>query len=639
MKFPLFLCFASVGLAFHGTAGEILIHEETLPDRIVHETLPARNIDTGFYPSQAPLDRYTQEEIDTTLAGLGPNGTAVLSTGGTERLLIGERGATRVIVDPKGHLHGPDYLGNPLDHETWQAATSADVEVRVVSETIRLRQVQDHTPREYVRKLPSPPSPRVNVSVWFIYEPTDLSETTSPLLRYTPATVPDFIPAAMVQAALAGAAPGQEIPLATGRGVLGLGNRTGALIDRTVEAYNAQYGIDYIGNPDNPVSWVALERPIQVTEVQRIERGSKFLDQTIHYTLVAPDSTGEVIVNPKHAVLTTIRDTAMTWKKTYFTAGETPQELDPAGVAALQAKLQPGQTGMARHAWLDTPDNPVATMETIIDTRGAVHGVDYEGDPANPASWTALTDEDVVADRIDAWTVATEAEREHELHHLYVESAGGGQLKIVHNDCIGRDIVRTTWRHLDLPLDPGNLPEGVTPQQIAAALSWACPGETVIVARTTETSLLSEETQPLPDIVDTNRWVHGTDFAGDPEDPGTWTAAGAHDVYIDIYRPVLRTRSYRKLVINHLITAPEDHQSSPLVADFRLDRASETPGLSLHWHPPAGMGFDVEMSTDLEVFTPVETLIQSAGAPVQYIHYFPPDQPLPPRLFLRLRRR
>ncbi len=406
-----------------------------------------------------------------------------------------------------------------------------------------------------------------------------------------------------------------------------------------MEAYNAQYGIDYIGYPDDNSTWIALNRPLQVNEIQRYERGSKFLDQTIRFTLVAPDSTGEVIVNPKHAVLTTVRDTAMTWKKSYFTAGEAPQELDPAGVAMLQTKLQPGQTGMARHAWLDTPGEPAATVETVIDARGAVHAVDYEGDPANPATWTALTDEDVVADRIDAWTVTTEAEREHELHHLYVESAGGGQLKIVHNDCIARDIVRTTWHHLDLPLDPDNLPEGVTPRQIAEALNWACPGETVIVTRTTETTLLSEETEPLPDIVDPNRWVHDVDFTGDPGDPGTWTAAGAHDVYIDIYHPVLRTRTYRKLVINHLLTAPEDHHSSPHVADFRLDREGEKPGLSLHWHPPAGMEFDVETSTDLEVFTPVDTLIKAAGAPIQYLHYFPPDRPGPPRFFLRLRRK
>ncbi len=628
--------FLPLALSASCLGGSLSIESRTLPDTIRHEILPAVVFEKGFYPAHAPAGVYTQQQIDAALAGLAPMEKGTLSSTTAHRFTGEILVSTTSVIDPNGALHGADFTGDPFDPESWLVPGPADLTVEIRTSAARLLTSRDFTEREFVRKPDG--SAAVDVAVWTRTQATDLVESAAPILKYSPQAMPGFLPAELVQRALGGAVPGQEIPLATGYGVLPLGEDTGATTE-TVHIYGAQYGVDYFGDPSNYLGWFAIgEERMQVSAHRITEKGRRFLDQTAQYVLVAPDGDGQVIRNPKLTVVTEVTDTTRAWSKVYFTPGNIPAEVDPADAATLAAKVSAGNAGMALHTIVDTPGDTSRTVGETIDAHGAVHGVDYSGDPADPATWTALTANDVIADRLETVTLTTETEADHVVHMLYRETPGGtGQLRLVENDVVGRDILRVTRRYLDLPLDLGEeLPEGLTAADIARALAWADPGETVVPGQTRVRTLLSTQTTPLPDIIDTNGWTHGVDFTGDPGDVSTWEAAGPADVYIDRYHPVTRTRDYMEVVTNHLVTAPAGLPA----ASPSLKTVSTDPGppraVGIEWDSPYGMQFGVETSVDLIHFTPVPGLYKSTGRPLRFSGFFDPSQPAG---FLRVKRR
>ncbi|MCW1921753.1 hypothetical protein OKA05_04260 [Luteolibacter arcticus] len=625
--------------------GTLLIEPEALPDLIEHEILPDAVIDRGFYPAHAPPGVYTQQQIDAALAGLAPMEKGILWSS-TEHRSVGDTlASTTTVVDPNGALHGVDFTGDPFDHESWLVPGAPDLTVDVRHWSTRLRTSRNFTEREYVLKPRAgsggPIGSTVDISSWTQTLATDLVEAAAPVLKYSPSTVPFFIPTELVQQALAGATPGQEVPLATGYGVLPLGIGEGETTE-TVYAYDVELFVDYIGDPDDYFTWIAIgDSSIQVSAHLITEQGQRFLDQSTEYRLVVPDGTGQIIQNPKITVVTEVTDTTGTWDKNYFTPGNVPPEVEPSDAAVLATKVTAGTAGMALHTTVDTPGTTERTVVESIDAHGAVAGVDYSGNPANPATWTALTPNDVVADRLETVTLTTGTEAEHRVHVLYREASSDpgqtGQLHRVENAVVGRDIVRVTRRYLNRPLDlEEDLPEGLSPHDIQQALAWADPGETVVAGQTRVRTLRSTQTTPLPDIIDTNGWTYGTDFTGDPGDMNTWQAAGPSDVYIDIYHPVSRTRDYDEVVTNHLVIAP----NSPPVNQPALTVLSTDPGpprgLHVTWSPPFGMEFEVETSNDLSLFTPVPGLYKADGRQLRHSGFFSPAQPAG---FLRVKRR
>lgn len=625
--------------------GSILIQNETLPDIVEYAILSPAVFDTGFYPPHAPPGRYTQQQIDAALAGLAPQEKGILSSISEHRFVGDALVFTTTVVDANGALQGVDFTGNPLDHDTWSAVGPANLTLDLRFQSKVRRESRDFVTREYVRK-PSPPSgpgglgSTVHIETTSNTTPTDLVETAAPTLKYSPATVPGFIPAELIQQALANATPGQEVPLATGYGVLPLGRGYGAFTE-TINAYNVEFGTDYIGDPDDYFTWIAIgASSIQVNVYQMEEEGRRFLDQTLQYRLVVPDSTGTVIVNPEITVVTEVTDTTRTWDKTYFTATSVPAEVDPADIAALSLKIPPGAAALALHTIVDTPGTTIRTSAKSIHANGAVQGVDYSGNPANPATWTALTANDVVADRLDTITLTTPTAAAHQVHTLYREASTDpgetGQLHLVENNVVGRDIVRVTRRYLNRPLNPqiDPLPEGISAGDIQRALTWANPGETVVAGQTRVRTLASTQTSPLTDIIDTNGWIHGTHFLGNPTDMNTWHAAGPGDVHIDIYHRVSRTRNYDEVVTNHLVTAP----AGP--AAIRPTLLSVTPGpptsLNAAWQPPYGMEFEVQTSHNLTLFVPVPGRYKADGRELRHTQFFPSSQPAG---FLRVKRR
>lgn len=624
--------------------GSILIQNETLPDIVEYAILSPVVFETGFYPPHAPPGKYTQLQIDAALAGLAPLETGTLSSTSEHRFIGDALVSTTTTVDPNGALQGVDFTGNPLDHETWTAAGPADLTLDLRLQSKIRRESRDFITREYVRKPRAgsggPIGSTVDIETTSATTPTDLVVTAAPTLRYSPATVPGFIPAELIQQALANATPGQEIPLATGYGVLPLGRGYGAFSE-TIHAYNIQFGIDYIGDPDDYFTWIAIgNSSIQVSVHQIEEEGKRFLDQSLQYRLVAPDSTGTVIVNPEITVVTEVTDTTRTWDKIYFTSTSVPSEVNPADAAVLAAKILPGTAALALHTAVDTPATTTRTSAKSINAHGAVQGVDYSGNPANPATWTALTANDVVADRLDTITLTTPTAAAHLVHTLYREASTDpgetGQLQLVENNVVGRDIVRVTRRYLNRTLDPLTvpLPAGITAADIQRALTWANPGETVVAGQTRVRTLASTQTSPLTDVIDTNGWIHGTHFLGNPADMNTWYAAGSGDVHIDIYHRVSRTRNYDEVVTNHLVTAP----AGP--AALRPTLLSVTSGppnsLNVAWQPPYGLEFEVQTSSNPSGFLSVPGRYKADGRELRHTQFFPSSQPAG---FLRVKRR
>jgi hypothetical protein len=640
MKIPSVLLFV---LSVRCLGGSILIENENLPDVVEYHILSPAVIESGFYPLHAPPGRYTQQQIDTALAGLAPLEKGILSSTSEHRFVGEVLVSTTTIMDPNGSLQGVDFTGNPLDHETWIAAGPANLTLDIRLQSKIRRESRDFITREYVRK-PRPGSDpigsTVDIDTQYNTTPTDLVETVAPVLKYSPATVPAFIPAELVQQALAGVAPGQEVALATSYGVLPLGMGYGAFSE-TVNSYNAQFGTDYIGDPEDYFTWIAIgSSSIQVSVYQVEEEGRRFLDQTLQYRLIAPDSTGSVIVNPEITVVTEVTDTTRTWDKIYFTSTHIPAEVDPADASALSAKILPGTAALLLHTVVDTPATTTRTSAKSINAHGAVQGVDYSGNPANPATWTALTANDVIADRLDTVSLTTPTAADHRIHTLYREASTDpgetGQLHLVENNVVGRDIVCVTRSYLNRSLDPlvDPLPAGITAGDIQRALTWANPGETVIVGQTRDRALTSTQTSPLTDIIDTNGWIHGTHFLGNPSDMNTWYAAGHEDVHIDIYHRVSRTRNYDEVVINHLVTAPVAPAATPPAL---LSVNSGPPrSLNIAWHPPYGMEFEVQTSSNLSGFLSVPGRYKADGRELRHTQFFAPSQPAG---FLRVKRR
>lgn len=607
-----------------------MIEAETLPDIIGHEVLFPDVFETGFYPSHAPPGRYTQGQINAALAGLAPLQIGILSSVSEHRYAGEALISTRLEVDPNGALHGVDFTGDPFDHETWIVPGPLDLSVELRRQSTRRRFSRDVITREYVRKPRTNSSATVDVSVWSRTTPTDLVETAAPLLKYSPATVPAFIPADLVQEALAGAAPGQEVPLASGYGVLPLGNGEGDTVE-TVQAYNIQYGVDYIGDPDDYLTWIAIgNESVQVSAFQVSEAGPLFLDQTTSYVLVAPDSSGQVLLNPQIAVVTEATDTARTWDKVYFNSGAVPPEVDPGDAAALAAKIQPGAAGLALHTIVETPGLTTRSSQQSIDAHGAAAGVDYSGNPSNPSTWNALTAADVIVDRLATTTLTTAASATHKIHTLYREASADpaqtGQLHLVENNVVGRDVVRVTRRYLNRALEMNEIPEGMTARGIQGALAWANPGETIVAGQTRVRTLVATESSPLADIIDTNGWTLGVDYLGNPADMNTWHAAGPADVYIDIYHPVTRTRHYEEVVTNHLVTAPAAPSAIPPELAALWSEPGPPRAMHVAWAPPYGMEFGIEISNDLSGFVPVPGRYKADGRLLRHSGYFPPSQ-------------
>ncbi|MEK7950023.1 hypothetical protein [Luteolibacter soli] len=625
-------------------SGTLHVESEVLPDLLEHQILGDEVIAKGFYPAHAPPGVYTQQQINAALNGLTPLQKGILSSTTQHRFVGDTLASTTTIVDPNGALYGIDFSGDPFDYESWVVPGAEDLTIDVRLQATRLSTSRNFTVQEFVRK-PRPSSggigSTVDVDTWSFSKPTDLVEAASPTLKYSPTTVPAFIPAEFVQQALAGASPGQEVPLATGYGVLSLGHGYGETTE-TIYSYGAQFGIDYIGDPDDYFTWIAIgDSSIQVTSHQETEEGQRYLDQSIQYHLIAPDGTGQVIQNPKFTIVTEVTDTLATWDKVYFAPDHVPSGVDPADATVLAAKVTPGNAGMALHTTTDTPDETEVTVTQSIDSHGAVAGVDYSGTPSNPATWTALTSNDVIADRVEKVSLTTETEAAHLVHVLYREASGDpgqtGQLHRVENSVVGHDIVRVTRRYLNHQLDLQQpLPDGVTTGTIRQALTWANPGETVIAAQTRVRTLRSTQSTPLPDIIDTNGWTLGTDFTGTPGDVNSWQAAGPADVYIDIYHPVTRTRDYDEVVTTHFITAPNTPAESQ--PSLKVLSSDSGPPRSLHvtWSPPPGMEFEVETSDDLATFSPVPGIFKADGRLLRYSGFF---NPLQPKGFLRVKRR
>lgn len=620
-------------LALPSQAGTLSIQTQTLPDLIEPFVLPPMVVDKGFYPYHAPPGGYTQQQIDAALAGLAPMQKGILSSS-TQHIDAGEElGSHTLIIDPNGALHGTDFTGNPLDHETWAVPGAGELQVDLRRQSRIKRLSRDFTIREYVRKPRTSGGATVDIDTWTWYTSTDLVETATPTLKYSPATVPGFIPASLVQQALSGATPGQEVPLASGYGVLPLGRGEGETV-QTLHTYDIEFGTDYIGDPDDYLTWIAIgTESIQLSPHLVTEEGRRFQDQTTRYVLVVPDTNGQVILNPEIAVVTEVSDITRSWDKVYFRSGNVPPELDPADVAILDGKLQPGSSALSLHTVVETPGTLTKTTQSSIDAHGAVHNVDYSGTPSNPATWTALTESDVVVDQLSTTTLTTPVSAEHKVHMLYQEASGDsgetGQLHLVENNVVGRDIERVTRRYLNLPLDLENLPEGVTLAQVQAALAWAEPGEAIVAAQTRVRTLLSSETAPLPDLLDMNGWIFGTDVLGEQGDMNTWHTTGTADIYIDLYHRVTRTRNYEEVVINHILSAP---LTAPPHAPVLT--SSGSPGaLHLAWSPPYGTETFVETSDNLSSFTPLPGIHKADGRPLRYSSYFPLSQT---RGFLRV---
>jgi hypothetical protein len=633
-------------LSSRSFSGTLLVESEVLPDIVAHQILSDLILEKGFYPAHAPAGVYTQQQIDAALTGLTELQKGILSSRSEHRFIGDTLASTTTVVDPNGALQGVDFTGNPFEYESWLVPGVEDLTVDVRIQTTRLSTSRNFIEREYVRKPRAPSGPggigsTVDIDTWSFSKLTDLVESAASTLKYSPATVPGFIPAEVVQQALAGAAPGQEVPLASGYGVLSLGHGYGATTE-TVYVYGVLFGTDYVGDPDDYFTWIAIgPSSIQVTSHQETEEGQRYLDQTLNYVLVAPDATGQVIQNPEFTVVTEETDTTRTWDKVYFKPGNIPAEVDPVDAALLASKLTAGSAGMALHTIVESPGETESMVSQTIDAHGAVADVDYSGNPANPATWTALTSNDVVADRVERVTLTTQSDAAHRVHVLYREASDDpgqtGQLHRVENAVVGQDLVRVTRRYLNHALDLEEaLPQGISSNDVQQALAWANPGETVVAGQTRMRTLHSTQSAPLPDIIDTNGWTLGTDFTGSPGDVNSWQAAGPADVYIDIYHPVTRTRDYDEVVTNHLITAPNaapENQPS-------LKVLSTTPGppraLHVAWSPPVGMEFEVETSTDLGSFVGVPGVFKADGRLLRYSGFFNPAQP---KGFLRITRR
>lgn len=636
MKIPLRFIFLAL-LHPPMFAGELLITRDELPDVIVKKVDFTRTYRSGFYPAHAPPGRYTPQQLSVALAGLAPNQEATLRSNTRRRLVENSIQSTRSVIDPNGALQGLDFNGNPLDLETWSAKTGGEANVAVSRQASRLHTVADFTESEFVIKPRAAGSlANINVSLWSMEKPTDIVANKEINLLHSPTTAPAFIPPQALADALARGQPGAKVPLAEADCLLNLGIQEGATTE-TVEAYNAAYGIDYIGDPDDYLTWIAIgSSSVMVNVRQETEMGRTFLGQKIHHWLVIPDATGEVILNPELTVRVEITDSIHTWDKFYYAAATSPSEVDPADDAILAPKLKPGAVGMVLHELVETSGKITTLAEKSFDSHGAVAGVDYAGNASKPAEWTALTSNDVVVDLLDTRTLTTDAATAHRVYYRYRETSTSpsetGILRIIENEVVGRERVRVVHHCINQRLDPENLPEGITRADVDRALAWARPGEQVIVGEVRQRSLVSETSAPLADFIDTNQWQRGVDFTGDANDPSTWTAAGPADIYIDRYHPILRTRNYDEVTIQYHLTAGNTG-NGPRSTQLEISPGNE---LTLSWKAPTGMEFDVETSKDLKSFQPVETMIKSEGDVLRYLYY---SQPSEPSFFLRVRRR
>ncbi|BCX48281.1 hypothetical protein HAHE_21890 [Haloferula helveola] len=628
----LFLTVVSAG----PLAGEVIVNSVDLPDIVDEVLLPDEYEEMGFYEPHAPPGKYTPAQISAALAAAGPDGKGYLESRTGRRFVGDEPTSFRTVIDPAGALVGVDYSGNPLDLQTW-TSIGPDVTVDVSSQTRRERTSRDFVFREYVKADPPGPG-NVDVSVWSTRLPTDVVDTNPQTLRYSPAAVPAFIPSSVVADALSGASPGDVVPLVSGYEVIPLATDIGS-VERVVEAFNAQFGVDFIGDPNNYQTWIAItSNTIQVNVLLRQEEGRAFVDQALDYELVVPDATGEVILNPLTHRVVEVTDTTRNWSKTYSPAGVVPPEVTPGNAAVLAGKLGTGEAGMALHVIEDAVGDTEDVEQEDFDDHGAQQGIDYSGDPLDPGTWTALTSDDVVVDSFVEHTVTTERTANHEVRMIYREASDDpgttGQVFLIENDVVGRDILQTTRSHLNAPLDPGNLPEGVTAEDVRRVLMWGDPGESVVVARLRETLPVSDYTTPLADIVDSNEWEFGVDFTGDPGDPQTWVATGPADVYIDIYHPVTRVRTFEEKVTNLVAIVPAG-LPAPLLSEFSVMPSSFGRVMRVSWDPPYGMEFGVDAGS-LESLVPGNHLFKSLGERLRFDHHVPAGLD---RSFLRVVRR
>lgn len=619
--------------------GEVSIERIELPDLVHDIDLPEEVIQSGFSRPHAP-SKYTGQEIDDALASVAPGQPAVLESTAERRFSADEVVSVRTVIDPQGAHAGVDFSGELLDVESWTAIGEAEVPVERRVLRTRERRSRHHVFEEYVVDEPlNGGNPNVNVSIFSVPVPTDVVETETATLRCTPSTVPACIPAELVTAALSGAAPGDVVPLAKGYGVFRLETLLGE-VDREVKAYDIQFGVDYIGDPNDYATWIAIgSADVLVNVILETEEGDGYLDQTLDYELVVPDSTGEILLNPEISEVLEVTDVTHAYSKTYTPVGSVPPEVAPADASTLEAKLTPGSAGLALHAIDEVIGETTAMLDSRFDAHGAVEDVDYSGDPEDPATWTALTTEDVVVDRFETRTVTTEHTASHEARMIYREASEDagttGEVFLVESDVIGRDVVEVKRCFVNVALDPGNLLEGVTDAQVQQALAWAEPGETVVVAQTRETVLVSTQTTPMDEIVDSNGWVLGIDFNGTAGDPQTWVAAGPSDIYIDIYQPEMRVRRYDEVVTNHTMVAPAV-VPTPLIAEVFADFSGGSPFYGVGWDPPFGMEFGVETGTNLSGFELRKPVIQSIGERRWFARYPGSGQPSE---FLRVVRR
>lgn len=608
-------------VALAGVApAQVVFEEVALPEVVTEVLLPESRSECGFAQAHAPAS-YTPQELTDALAAVPPGENATLVER-SERQFVDDRVVSvRTETDTEGALLGSDFAGDLFDPSTWFVTGPGLVPVEVRSELTRERRSRDVVFREYV--IPNGPGggSNVNVAVWSLREPTDLVDNSSATLRYTPNTVPSFIPQDLVADALAGQPPGAIVPLATGFEVHQLAVDFGALLSNTVEAYNAAFGVDYIGDPGNYQTWIAIgPNDVQVNVTLVTEEGMRFLDQVLDYELVVPDATGEVILNPLVGRVTEVTDTERTWDKTYTLAGAAPPGVDPGDAATLAGKLATGTVGHALQVAVEDVTARESTVATTFDGNGAVPGVDFAGDPSDPTTWTALTAADVVVDRFDHHTVTVSRTASHELRMIYREASDDpgttGQLFLIENDVVGRDIVEVTRRFRNEALDVMDLPEGVSEDAVEQALRWSFPGEAVVVAQERERILVSDESSPLAPYLDTNGNQHGVDYLGDPGDPGTWTAAGAADVYIDRYHPVERRRRFDETVINYVLTAPAGAGQSPQLAVETLDN-----GMAVYWSPPFGSEWAVASGPGPQILVPGARTFKAVGLPLRHTVY------------------
>lgn len=111
--------------------------------------------------------------------------------------------------------------------------------------------------------------------------------------------------------------------------------------------------------------------------------------------------------------------------------------------------------------------------------------------------------------------------------------------------------------------------------------------------------------------------IQGADYTGDPGDTGTWEAAGADDVYIDINHPVERIRQFEEVVTNYVITSPLPLPSLAFTATERLPSPS---GIAVTWDPPIGTSWEVETSRDLDQFEVASAVVLLPGRPPALCH-------------------